>query len=114
MVDNDFAARIRQAIEQSGLKQRHLAEKMKVSPQTVTKWRKRGYIHRSRVPLFCELCGVRVDWLLTGEGNMRDEPASAEELADWIAMKLPLSGQVETITHLTKKISQRLLTCGKP
>ena len=85
MVDHDFAGRIREAIEQSGLKQRGLAEKMRVSPQTITKWRTRGYIHRSRIPMFCDICGVRIHWLLTGEGTMRDEPTSAEDLANWIA-----------------------------
>lgn len=45
---------------------------------------------------------------------MQDEPTSAEELAKWIATKLPLAEQIEIIHQLSKKISQRLLTENKP
>ncbi|EOK5395662.1 helix-turn-helix domain-containing protein [Pseudomonas aeruginosa] len=61
-----------------------LARALPVNRQTLAGWRKRDSVPYGECIKFCEMYGISLDWLLTGEGPMlrsevgRAAPANAE------------------------------------
>ena len=95
--DSEMARRIAAAIERSGQSQRAVAERMGVTPQAVTRWRRFGYIDKARIPAFCRVCGVRVEWLIAGEGGM-DSPRREMSVAE----------QARHLAELAAELSERI------
>lgn len=57
-----------------------LAEKLGVSPQTVSSWKARESVPYAQCVDMAERHNVSLDWLLTGEGPMRRDEAGAKAL----------------------------------
>lgn len=60
------AARITQAIEQSGKTAAQIAQACGVTPQAVNGWKKTGRIGKGQLPALAELTGKSVQWLING------------------------------------------------
>ncbi|HYQ90676.1 MAG TPA: helix-turn-helix transcriptional regulator [Candidatus Competibacteraceae bacterium] len=79
MVDSNvdgFTARLREALQASGMNHSALATAVGVTPQAVSKWFKQGRMARSKLVAVANALGVSVEWLLTG----RERPPAAEDL----------------------------------
>ena len=79
MVDNKsdgFKARLKEALQASGMNHAALATAVGVTPQAVSRWFKHGMIARSRLVAVASALGVSVEWLLTGA----ERPPAAEDL----------------------------------
>lgn len=65
----------------SGYSMRMVAEYFEVSKTLVYKWFKFGYMSKDIMPRYCEVCGVSLNWVLTGEGSMLQPPQDDEALS---------------------------------
>jgi hypothetical protein len=70
--DPEFGSRIDRAIEHSKISKRQVALAVGISPQAAQKWVPLGYLAKERIPAFCRVTGVSIEWLLTGEGEMTE------------------------------------------
>ena len=88
-VDNDAVAnRVRVAAENSELAFGEIAELCGVGSRVVSNWAQTGQISKERIPTFCHLTGVSVEWLLTG---VDDGVYSKDDTADKTAFTRPLN-----------------------
>lgn len=99
---NTFAERMLYAMDQSGKKQKLIADEMGVTPQSVTRWRKDGYLAKEKIPMFCRVCGVSIEWLLTGEASTNSQLEELMMLID----KLP-DEQLGAVVTMLRALSAR-------
>lgn len=66
-----LAARMKQALKQSGLYQKDIAKECDVTDQAVSGWLKSGKVDKSNLVKFAAMTGVNMDWLLTGDGEYK-------------------------------------------
>jgi transcriptional regulator with XRE-family HTH domain len=109
--DEGQAARVRTAIDvYSGLTQRDIARALGITPQSITKWRNKGYISKEHIPAFCRVCNVSVEWLLSGHGDPQDPNPltnlTNEQIAEAIAEELPPARQAELLQLLIAQFSK--------
>ena len=101
MVPSDVGARIRAARKQCGLTQHDLADRVMVKQSTVSGYES-GYAYPSDRTLrdIANRCGVRYEWLLTGEGEMlADDDALA-------AVMRAMAGQSDAKKRLLQIIAE--------
>ncbi len=68
----ELGARIGLAIDKSGVNQKDIADKIRVHPTELNRWIKGNRApFFSRLPQISRLVNVNLDWLMTGEGEMR-------------------------------------------
>ena len=71
MVDKlKIGERLRQALQIHKMSNAALSEACGVSEQAIGKWLKTGQIAKERLPLIVDLLNLRLEWLLTGQGEM--------------------------------------------
>lgn len=116
MVDSDvkgdpvFGARLQEAVRFSGKSRRQVALALGITAQSAQKWEKLGYLSKERIPDFCRECGVSIEWLLSGEGEiaapnpLRD--ATDEEIIAAATEILSRQGQTDLIGRLANLIAE--------
>lgn len=62
-----------------------VARTLGVTPQALSNYKKRGVMPTDLVLKFSNIYGLSVDWLLTGEGEMRKHPSGEMERRDYLA-----------------------------
>lgn len=114
--DPGMAERIKIALDQAGKAQRQVAMDVGVSAQSVTKWKRHGYMDRKNIPSFCRACNVSIEWMLTGDGSMRPEnplqSLSAESLVNLILETLSPGERADLLAALAVSASQELSGSG--
>jgi len=88
-----FIANERKAL---GLTQANLAEKLFVSEKTISKWENgKGLPETSLLPKLCEILGVNLNELLSGEKNVNDKaPQNNEQLLLNMAKELKRKNKI--------------------
>ena len=88
-----FIANERKAL---GLTQANLAEKLFVSEKTISKWENgKGLPETSLLPKLCEILGVNLNELLSGEKNVNDKaPQNDEQLLLNMAKELKRKNKI--------------------
>lgn len=74
-----IGARIRAALKIGGINQSKLAKITGVTAQAVGQWIKNSRVDKRHLPVIAKATGVRVEWLLSGEG-----PALSSEVSELI------------------------------
>ncbi len=64
--DSAVADRIREALENVDLSRREVAEAVDVGEKVIHSWARLGQISKHKLPIFAEVTGTSVDFLLTG------------------------------------------------
>lgn len=80
----------------------HFANKIKVTPQTISTWIARNTFDIERVFTFCE--GISARWLLSGEGDILEK--SAEPNAPASADERPTGADMAYFDRLIKMICE--------
>ena len=62
--------RFRQFRKRLGLTQQEIADQLGMTPTAVTHWEREGKIPQIKKELICQLYGINVNWLDTGDGEM--------------------------------------------
>jgi HTH-type transcriptional regulator, cell division transcriptional repressor len=94
--------RLAAAREQQGMSQTDLARRLGVRTKTISQWEADASEPRAnRVQMLAGLLGVSLRWLLTGEGEGVDGPATAP--AD--AAPSPISGLLAELRELRGQMS---------
>ena len=96
--------RILRAIQQSGLPQRRIAERIGVTPQSITKWIRTGNIYVDNLLALAEITGVELRYLLTGEST----PAINETAKKYNTARSELH---DSIDQLDEKSTRLLKLC---
>lgn len=71
MSDLDLAQRMQIALDKAGVNWSKAAEKLGMTPQASTKWKK-GQIKRETLEKFAKLTDVNFSWLITGIGDINN------------------------------------------
>lgn len=69
----DLARRLKQAAQESGIKQRQIAEACGKTEGAVSQWMRTGSIRAEHLAKICGLTGVSADYLLLGTRGMTEE-----------------------------------------
>jgi transcriptional regulator with XRE-family HTH domain len=108
--DPELAERIAKAISFSGGVQRQIAIRVGVTPQSVTKWLRWGYMDKQHIPAFCRACGVSIEWFLTGEGDIEAtnpiKDASDDQIIAAATERLSGESQTRLLAALASLIAQ--------
>ncbi|MER2493388.1 helix-turn-helix transcriptional regulator [Catenovulum sediminis] len=95
--DENEADRIRKAIDKTGFSYRDLGAKFDVSHTTVNNWAK-GRISKKHLEQLCEMAGVTVEWIKTGDKVDKSKPITQsefEELANSLVTTLEAADDEE-------------------
>ena len=71
--------RTQKAREHSGIDASVMAAHLGVEYHAYNKYETRSPIRIDLIPAFCQLTGVRSDWLMTGSGEMKAQKAGTKE-----------------------------------
>ena len=95
-----FSVRFKKLIDESGIKQNEIAEKLGVSPAQIVYY-KTGKNMPGGIELFKigKLFGVSIDWLLTGEESKKEDSATQM----WRDRALIAEKKIEMIRGMLKK-----------
>ena len=89
--------RMRTALNAKNLKD--MCNKLDISDTTISSWRKRKYIPEKHILKCSKLSNYRVEWLLTGEGEEKDNQDATP--------------QIELKLHSNKEVSINIEISGK-
>jgi hypothetical protein len=111
--DPELAARIVEAMDKwsGGKSQKKIAEEVGVTPQSLTKSRKFGYMEKRRIPAFCRSCNVSIEWFITGEGDPQANPlraATSDQITQAAQMLLSPAAQLQLARDLLERASKGL------
>lgn len=69
-----FIKRVRETRKKSGLTQAEIAKELGIDRDTYKQYELRSYLPNKLIPKFCEVIGLRKEWLVDGTGPMIADP----------------------------------------
>lgn len=109
----NLAQRLMQSLTASRLKQAEIAAEIGVSTAAVSLWFRTGQVAVRHLPQIAELLGVSLEWLLTGQGEIRPRPAQIRDSDNTYIMSPDEARILDYLRWLTPAQKEKLLAEAK-